>query len=203
VTPVDRPVEPLAVPSSPHVSIWNVANGLTALRVVLVPLFGWLLLAGHGRTDWRYAAAGAFAIAVVTDRFDGEVARRWGLITDVGKIADPIADKALIGTALVALSLLGELTWWATGIVLVREALITALRFMVIRRAVLPAGRGGKAKTALQALAITLYLLPLPVWGHRVAMAIMVAAVLLTVASGVDYLIQVLRIMRRPLGPAR
>jgi CDP-diacylglycerol--glycerol-3-phosphate 3-phosphatidyltransferase len=195
---MDRAAEPLAVPSTPHVSIWNVANGLTALRFLLVPLFGWLLLAGNGRTDWRYAASGAFVVAVVTDRFDGEVARRWGLVTDVGKIADPIADKALIGTALVALSLLGELTWWATVIVLVREAAITALRFVVIRRAVLPAGRGGKAKTALQALAITLYLLPLPTWADRIAMVVMIAAVVLTVLSGLDYVGQVIRLLRRP-----
>lgn len=179
-----------------RVSAWNVANGLTALRFVLVPLFGWLLLAGDGRTTWRAAAAGAFLAAVITDRFDGELARRRGLVTDIGKIADPIADKALIGTALVALSLLGELTWWATGIVLAREAMITALRFMVIRRVVLPAGRGGKAKTALQALAITLYLTPLPGRVYLVAVFVMVAAVVLTVATGLDYMVKVIRLMR-------
>jgi CDP-diacylglycerol--glycerol-3-phosphate 3-phosphatidyltransferase len=184
------------------VSNWNVANGLTALRFVLVPLFGWLLLAGDGRGGWRLAAAGAFIAAIITDRLDGELARRHGLVTDVGKIADPIADKALIGTALVALSLLGELSWWVTVVVLVRELLITGLRFVVIRRAVLPAGRGGKAKTALQALAITLYLLPLPGWGPRVAMVVMAAAVALTVVTGLDYLVKLVRIMRGGPAPA-
>jgi CDP-diacylglycerol--glycerol-3-phosphate 3-phosphatidyltransferase len=186
----------LAVPGPSRVSNWNVANGLTAVRFVLVPLFGWLLLAGDGRTGWRFAAAGAFLAAIITDRFDGELARRRGLVTDVGKIADPIADKALIGTALVALSLLGELTWWATVVVLAREALITGLRFVVIRRAVLPAGRGGKVKTALQAVAITLYLVPLPGWARPVAVTVMVLAVVVTVVTGLDYVVKLVRIMR-------
>ena len=194
---MDHPVDPMAVPASPRVSVWNVANALTGLRIVLVPLFGWLLLAGDGRSPWRWAAAAAFVLAVATDRFDGEIARRWHLITDVGKIADPIADKALIGTALICLSVMDELTWWATLVVLVREATITALRFVVIRRVVLPAGRGGKAKTALQSLAITLYLLPLPRSWHPVAATVMVAAVVLTVVSGLDYVVSIVRVMRR------
>jgi CDP-diacylglycerol--glycerol-3-phosphate 3-phosphatidyltransferase len=187
-------VDPMAVPSNPGVSVWNIANGLTGLRFVLVPLFGWLLLAGDSRTSWRLAAAAAFVLAVVTDSFDGELARRRGLITDVGKIADPIADKALIGTALVALSLLGELTWWATVLVVVREVAITALRLVVIRHGVMPAGRGGKAKTALQAVAITLYLLPLPSWEHRIAMATMLVAVGLTLLTGLDYVLKAIRL---------
>lgn len=199
VDPADR--RHLAVPTPRRVSNWNVANGLTAVRFVLVPLFGWLLLAGDGRTGWRFAAAAAFALAIATDRLDGELARRHGLVTDVGKIADPIADKALIGTALVALSLLGELTWWATGVVLAREALITGLRFVVIRRAVLPAGRGGKVKTALQALAIALYLLPLPGAVRPVVMGVMGVAVVVTVVTGLDYLVKLVRIMRGGTAP--
>ena len=133
------------------VSNWNVANALTALRLALVPVFGWLLLGEPGgSTGGRLVAAAVFVVAGLTDRFDGELARRRGLVTDLGKIADPIADKALIGTALVGLSLLGELPWWVTVVVLVREIGITLLRFAVIRRAVMPAGRGGKVKTALQ-----------------------------------------------------
>jgi CDP-diacylglycerol--glycerol-3-phosphate 3-phosphatidyltransferase len=197
MTGVDQPVDPMAVPASPRVSVWNVANALTALRIALVPLFGWLLLAGDGRPGWRWAAAGAFMLAVATDRFDGEIARRWQLVTDVGKIADPIADKALIGTALVSLSLMAELSWWITVPILVREAAITALRFVVIRRVVLPAGRGGKAKTALQALAITLLLLPLAGRWHTAAVAVMVGAVVLTVATGIDYLVTIVRVLRR------
>ena len=194
---LERPLDPMVVPSAPRVSAWNVANALTGVRFVLVPLFGWLLVSGDGRAAWRWAAAGAFAVAVATDRFDGEVARRRGLVTDLGKIADPIADKALIGTALASLSVLGELPWWVTVVVLVREAAVTALRFVVIRRFVLPAGRGGKAKTALQALAIVLYLVPLPGRWHLVAVATMAAAVVLTVVTGVDYVVSIVRLMRR------
>lgn len=181
-------------------SNWNVANGLTAVRFVLVPLFGWLLLAGDERPGWRLSAAGAFVLAIITDRFDGQLARRHGLVTDVGKIADPIADKALIGTALVGLSLLGELTWWVTAVVLAREALVTGLRFVVIRRAVLPAGRGGKVKTALQSFAIALYLLPLPSQARAVAVAVMAAAVAVTVGTGLDYVVKVMRIIRGGAG---
>src|SRR4051812_38482091 len=149
-------------------------------------------------------APSAFAIAALTDRVDGELARRRGLVTDVGKIADPIADKALIGTALVGLSLLGELAWWVTVVVLVREIGITLLRLVVIRHGVMPAGRGGKAKTAFQALAIVLYLLPLPSGLEPVAQVVMGIAVVLTVLTGIDYLVKAWRLTRNsPRAQAR
>jgi CDP-diacylglycerol--glycerol-3-phosphate 3-phosphatidyltransferase len=189
-------VDPVTLPAADGVSIWNIANGLTLLRIVLVPVFGWLLLYSDGRaTSWRLAAAACFVVAVVTDRFDGELARRRGLITDVGKIADPIADKALMGTALVGLSLLAELPWWVTVVVLTREVGITLMRFFVIRHGVMPAGRGGKAKTALQALAVTLYVLPLPAWMHPVDVVLMAAAVALTVVTGADYVAKAVRLV--------
>jgi CDP-diacylglycerol--glycerol-3-phosphate 3-phosphatidyltransferase len=173
----------------PQVGTWNLANALTAVRLVLVPVFGWLLLhSGGDRPAWRFAAAAVFALAVVTDRLDGEIARARGLTTDVGAIADPIADKALIGTALVGLSLLGELPWWVTVVVLVREVGITAMRLVVIRHGVLPAGRGGKAKTVVQALAVVLLVAPLTGPAHAVAQAVMVVAVVLTVVTGLAYL---------------
>jgi CDP-diacylglycerol---glycerol-3-phosphate 3-phosphatidyltransferase len=182
----------VATPSS-----WNLANALTALRVALVPVFGVLLLHEQGRsTSWRVAAFAAFAIASLTDRFDGEYARRYGLVTDLGKIADPIADKALTGTALVGLSVLGELPWWVTVLVLVREWGVTALRFAVIRHGVLPASRGGKVKTSLQVLAIGLYVLPLHGPGHAVAVAVMAAAVVVTLVTGVDYCARAARLRR-------
>jgi CDP-diacylglycerol--glycerol-3-phosphate 3-phosphatidyltransferase len=168
---------------------WNLANALTGLRLVLVPVFGWLLLHDAGqRAGWRYAAAAVFATAVITDRLDGEIARNRGLVTDVGAIADPIADKALIGTALVGLSALGELPWWVTVVVLVREIGITAMRLAVLRHGVLPAGRGGKAKTVVQALAVVLLVAPLSGAWHDVAISVMALAVLLTVVTGVAYL---------------
>ena len=117
----------------------------------------------------RVAAFVTFAVAVATDRIDGDLARRRGLITDFGKIADPIADKALIGAALVSLSALGELPWWVTVVVLAREIGVTVLRFVVIRHGVMPASRGGKAKTVLQSVAIGLYVLPLSGAGDAVA----------------------------------
>jgi CDP-diacylglycerol---glycerol-3-phosphate 3-phosphatidyltransferase len=189
--------DPVATPPAAQASAWNVANGLTALRLLLVPVFGWLLLADAGHDGGlRVLAAAAFAVAALTDRVDGELARRWGLVTDVGKIADPIADKALMGTALVGLSVLGDLAWWVTVVVLVREIGITVLRFVVIRHGVMPAGRGGKAKTALQALAVTLYLFPLPAGWHAVAMVAMGAAVAVTVLTGLDYLLKAWRLTR-------
>ena len=190
--------DPVAAPGrSARVSTWNAANALTGLRLLLVPLFGWLLLARDGtQPTLRAFAAGAFAVAVLTDRVDGELARRRGLVTDVGKIADPIADKALMGMAFVGLSVLGELTWWVTVVVLVREIGITVLRLVVIRHGVMPAGRGGKAKTVLQAVAVTLYLLPLPSSWRPLELAVMAAAVVVTVGTGVDYLLKAWRLVR-------
>ena len=180
-------------------SVLNVANGLTVLRLVLVPVFVVLLVQpGDG---WRIAAFVAFAVASLTDLLDGELARRRGLITDFGKIADPIADKALTGSALVTLSLLGELPWWATTVILVRELAVTGLRFWVIRRGVIAASRGGKAKTILQLVAISLYILPGPPdWLRAVVMA---AAVVLTLVTGIDYAIRAIRLRRAVPVPAR
>ena len=189
--------DPVAVPATPGVSVWNIANALTFVRLLLVPVFAVLLLHDGGNQDgWRIAATVVFAIASLTDRLDGELARRRGLITDLGKIVDPIADKALIGTALVGLSWLGELSWWVTVIVLVRELGVTALRFVVIRHGVMPASRGGKVKTFLQAVAIGLYLLPLEGPGQDIAAVVMAAAVVVTVVTGADYVARAIRLRR-------
>ena len=142
----------------PPPGLVNVANALTLLRLALVPVFVLFLVAGG--PGWRIAAFVVFAVASITDILDGELARRRGLITDFGKIADPIADKALTGSALVTLSVLGELSWWVTAIILFRELAVTGLRFWVIRRGVIAASRGGKVKTLLQVIAISLYVLP-------------------------------------------
>ncbi len=145
---------------------------------------------------WRWAAVAAFAVAIYTDKLDGDIARSRGLVTDFGKIADPIADKLLIGSALVMLSVLSELPWWITIVILVREWGITALRFFVIRYGVIPASRGGKLKTVVQTVAIFLYLLPLASlapWLVWVAFAVMMVAVLITVWTGVEYVIEALQ----------
>ena len=179
-----------AVPR-PQVSAWNVANLLTALRLVLVPVIVWLLLR---EGDWRVLAFLLFLFASVTDLVDGELARRRGLVTDFGKIADPIADKALTGSALISLSVLGLLPWWATIVILVREIGVTVLRLWVIRRGVIAASRGGKVKTVLQVVAISMYILPLDgIWLPARAV-IMYAAVAITVVTGADYIVRAFRL---------
>jgi CDP-diacylglycerol--glycerol-3-phosphate 3-phosphatidyltransferase/cardiolipin synthase len=182
--------------------IWNLPNILTMLRIVLVPFFVWFLIldapgwqAQNG--VWRWAAAVVFAVAIYTDKLDGDIARSRGLVTDFGKIADPIADKLLIGSALVMLSLLQELPWWVTILILVREWGITALRFFVIRYGVIPASRGGKLKTVVQTLAIFLYILPLTAiapWLGIVAFAVMMVALAITLWTGGEYVIEALKL---------
>ena len=179
----------------PPPGLVNLANVLTVTRLVLVPVVVACLLAGG--TAWRVAAFVAFGTASVTDLLDGRVARSRGLITDFGKIADPIADKALTGAALVTLSYLGWLPWWVTIVILAREVAVTGLRFWVIRYGVIAASRGGKLKTLLQVLAISLYMLPgVPQWLRAVVMA---AAVVVTLVTGADYAIRAARLRRRPV----
>jgi CDP-diacylglycerol---glycerol-3-phosphate 3-phosphatidyltransferase len=189
--------EERAATDRPVASSWNIANALTVLRLALVPVFLVLLFHDDGHDAvWRVLAWVAFAVASVTDRIDGELARRRGLVTDFGVIADPIADKALIGAALIGLSLLDELPWWITVVILVREVGVTLLRFFVIRHGVMPASRGGKAKTLLQAVAIGLLVLPLGGILEDLAMLIMYAAVVVTVVTGADYVQRALRLRR-------
>ena len=179
-----------AVP--PPVGLVNVANILTVGRILLVPVFVVCLV--HGGTAWRLGALAAFGGASLTDFLDGQLARKRGLVTDFGKIADPIADKALTGAALITLSVLGELPGWVTGLILFREVGITVLRFVVIRRGVIAASQGGKLKTLLQIAAICLYLLP-PSWGLPALLkeTVMGAALIVTLVTGVDYVIRATR----------
>ena len=195
LAPSERhPAGPMA---EPETSSWNVPNALTALRIVLVPVFAWMLLAHPDETGWRVATAAVFLGAILTDSLDGHLARKHNLITRFGKLADPIADKALTGMAFLGLSLVGELWWWVTVLMLVREWGITVMRFVVLRYGVMAAGRGGKLKTVLQAVAIMLYLLPLPGWAHGVAVAVMLVALAVTVVTGLDYVRDAVRLRRR------
>jgi CDP-diacylglycerol--glycerol-3-phosphate 3-phosphatidyltransferase len=189
VQPTPALPEPTAIP------LVNVANLLTVSRLVLVPVFLLTLFAGGGHdTGWRLIATLVFAIASITDNLDGRLARKLGLITDFGKIADPIADKALIGSALVGLSVLGELPWWVTVVIAVREIGVTVLRFWVIRYGVIPASRGGKWKTLAQIVAIGLFLLPLPAPTDVGSWLIMGVALVLTVVTGLDYVVRAIRL---------
>jgi CDP-diacylglycerol--glycerol-3-phosphate 3-phosphatidyltransferase len=180
------------------VPLLNVANVLTVSRLALVPVFLLTLFADGGhQTGWRLIATAVFAVASITDHLDGNIARSRGLVTDFGKIADPIADKALTGAALVGLSLLGELPWWITVVIAVREVGVTLLRFWVIRHGVIPASRGGKAKTLVQIVGIGLYLLPFPDWFDVVRWIVIGVAVVLTVVTGVDYVVRAVRLRAR------
>ena len=190
--PLDHVADPVQSPSA-----LNLPNALTLLRLLLVPVFAWLLLReGGDDTSSRIWAAVVFVFAAGTDFVDGELARRMNLVTSFGKIVDPIADKALTGTALVGLSWLGDLPWWVTIVILVREIGVTILRFAVIRHGVIAASRGGKAKTIAQMLAILLYLLPLSGWLVTVRTGVMLVAVVLTVVTGVDYVLRAMRLRR-------
>ncbi|MFF4270012.1 CDP-diacylglycerol--glycerol-3-phosphate 3-phosphatidyltransferase [Streptomyces sp. NPDC001536] len=179
-------------------SLWNIANLLTMLRLLLVPGFVALMLADGGYDPaWRAFAWAAFAVAMITDLFDGHLARTYNLVTDFGKIADPIADKAIMGAALICLSALGDLPWWVTGVILGRELGITLLRFVVIRYGVIPASRGGKLKTLIQGIAVGMYILALTGWLATARFWVMAVAVALTVATGLDYVRQAIVLRRQ------
>ncbi|HIX80227.1 MAG TPA: CDP-diacylglycerol--glycerol-3-phosphate 3-phosphatidyltransferase [Candidatus Corynebacterium faecipullorum] len=170
---------------NPEVSNWNLPNILTSLRILFIPLFAWLVLAGH--EWWAFLC---FALLMLTDKLDGDIARARGLITNFGKIADPIADKALMAAAFVCLNITGALSVWITVLILFREFGITIWRFFLLRHGkVVPASQGGKLKTALQTVAVALYLCPLPGWMDIPSLLVMLVAVVVTVVTGIQYLI--------------
>ena len=183
--------DPAATPPQ-SVKLLNLPNALTVLRLAVVPLFAVLLLLDGPDDAGRYWATVVFIAAIITDRYDGLIARRRGQVTEFGKLADPIADKALTGTALIGLSILELLPWWVTVVILVREVGVTLLRFWVIRHGVIAASRGGKVKTVFQALAIGLYVLPLTGVLASARWWVMAVALLLTVITGLDYVYRAL-----------
>jgi CDP-diacylglycerol--glycerol-3-phosphate 3-phosphatidyltransferase len=193
------PADPAATPPQ-TAKLVNLPNALTVLRLAVVPVFAVLLMQdpdlGAGSDTGRYWAALVFLLAILTDRYDGMIARRTGQVTEFGKLADPIADKALTGTALVALSLLGLLPWWVTAVILAREVAVTVLRFWVIRHGVIASSRGGKLKTVAQAVAITAYILPLSGLLASARWWAMGVALVLTVATGLDYVYRALTLRR-------
>ncbi len=195
----DQPAGPEQA-AAPPPGLVNVANVLTVVRILLVPVFVVCLV--QGGTGWRLAALAAFGAASLTDLLDGRLARNRNLVTDFGKIADPIADKALTGAALITLSVMGELSGWVTALILLRELGITALRFAVIKRGVIAASQGGKLKTMLQILAICLYVLP-PALGLPAVVkeVVMGAALAVTLVTGGDYVVRAVRLYRVPRHP--
>lgn len=193
--------QPQTGPVVGRANIANLANTLTLLRLVLVPVFLLALFAGDGReAGFRVVAFLIFAVACITDRLDGLLARNYGMATEFGAFVDPIADKTLVGSALIGLSMLGELPWWVTVVILAREFGVTVLRLAVIRRGVIPASWGGKLKTVVQVLAIGLFVLPLGGPFRVAADVVMGAAIVLTVITGIDYVVSTVREVRRTHG---
>ncbi len=181
-----------------QVSNGNIANIITVVRILLAPLFVWLVLLDGGEHGlWRFIAAALFIAAIATDGLDGALARKRNLVTNSGIILDPIADKILIGGALIALALVAELPWWVVVVILAREIGITLFRLMVLSDRVIPASGGGKLKTVLQAVTLSSWLVPtwllLGSWVFTLNWVLMGAVIVVTVATGLDYLVKGLR----------
>lgn len=172
----------------------NVANLLTIMRLVLVPVFVVFLFIGPHEDAWRIAAFVAYAVAAITDQVDGAVARNYGLVTDFGAFVDPVADKALTGAALVSLSILDEIPWAVTAVIIVRELGVTLLRLWVIRHGVIAASRGGKLKTLLLNISLGLAVLPLTGVAADVSKAVLGVALVVAVATGADYVARALKL---------
>lgn len=184
--------------STRSVSNWTAPNIIAGARILATPFFLWMLIADDGQNGpWRWAAAGFFVVAIATDALDGWIARRYDLVTDLGKLLDPIADKFLTGAALIGLSILNELPWWITIVVLIREVGITVHRLFEARTVVVAAAWMGKLKTIAQSVAIALALFPFSAlfgdWVIWVNIVTMTVAVLLTILSGIDYVVTFFR----------
>ena len=201
---MNAPTAPDGAVPSEQAPLLNIANVLTVLRLLLVPVFIWLALLPGDRA--RLAAVVVFVVAAFTDRLDGQLARSWGLVTSFGKIADPIADKALTLSAFVLLSVNQRLWWWVTILIVVRELGITVMRFFMLRRAVMAASRGGKIKTALQMVGLVGLLTPwsmlmLPAgpaaFLTKAAYVIVAAALIVTVVTGLDYVREAMLLSRQ------
>ena len=172
-------------------SNWNLPNFLTSLRIIVIPLFAWLTLKGETENNaFAWWALVVFILLMITDKLDGDIARARGLVTDFGKIADPIADKALMTTAFVCFNIIGILPWWVTALIVLREFGITIWRFFQLRAGnVVPASKGGKLKTALQTVAVALYLCPFPSWMDIPSQIVMYAALIVRVGTILQYLV--------------
>jgi CDP-diacylglycerol---glycerol-3-phosphate 3-phosphatidyltransferase len=188
--------ESVASHPAPGTSAVNLPNALTIGRILVVPVFAAVLVSGGTAAAPRLLAVALFASACLTDLADGWLARRWNQVTAFGVMVDPVADKALVGTALVVLSFLGELPWWATLVILCREAVVTALRMLVLRHGLLPATRGGKLKCLTQNLLVVLYVLPLPPAGQALRVPVLVLAIACTVVTAGDYTVRAVRLSR-------
>lgn len=194
--------QPTTAEGSPIAPVWNLPNVLTMLRIAMVPVFVVLLWQDTTATD--LGALVVFLLAAATDKLDGTIARRRGIVTNFGKIADPFADKLLTGAAMVVLAVLGVMPWWAVIVIQVREIGITVLRFVMARRSVIAASNGGKLKTVLQVVFLAMMMLPAVAlfgspfgdWWETAAYVIMLLATAVTIVTGVDYCWRAWRIAR-------
>ncbi|MCC2593137.1 CDP-diacylglycerol--glycerol-3-phosphate 3-phosphatidyltransferase [Tessaracoccus sp. OS52] len=189
-------------PQTAKPSNWNVPNALTVIRILLVPVFLVVLFVAPDDQGWRLAATAVFTVAILTDLADGRIARKYNIVTDFGKLWDPVADKALTGAAFISLGILDELYWWIIVVILLREWGITWLRAAIAKYGIMPANRGGKAKTVTQSVALILFLLwlpALPTVVQWIAWGLMIAALVLTVVTGLDYIRQAMKIRREAI----
>lgn len=192
----------MTTPDADEVPLWNIANILTVARCAMVPLLVVLAALYAQSTSGRLVVTGVFLLAMLTDLLDGHLARSRNLITDFGKIMDPIADKAITGAALIMLSVWEYVPWWMTILILVREFGITLMRFTILKHGALPANLAGKAKTMVQTIAITFCLLPIELWwepARWIGLALVLLAVVLTVWSGLVNLKDGMRLRREAL----
>jgi CDP-diacylglycerol--glycerol-3-phosphate 3-phosphatidyltransferase len=161
-------------------------------RIALAPLFIWVLfIYPNPAAHERWIVVFLFVLASATDGVDGALARKRNQVTDLGKLLDPIADKVLIGGALLALSALGQIDWWVTAVILIREIGITIYRFVVIKDRVIAASGGGKLKTIMQSIAVGFYLSPLAGYWAPIGilqLGLLYFALVLTLVSGIQYL---------------
>ncbi len=194
---------PASHPDTAPVPLWNIANILTIARCVMVPVFIVVAALYEHSVPGRFVVAAIFVVAMFTDYLDGHLARSRNLITDFGKIVDPIADKGITGAAFIMLSVWDYVPWWMTILILLREFGITLMRFTILKYGALPANLAGKTKTMMQSIAITYCLLPLELWWAPAAwigLALVTIAFVLTIWSGLVNLRDGLRLRREALG---
>jgi CDP-diacylglycerol--glycerol-3-phosphate 3-phosphatidyltransferase len=175
---------------------------VSVARVLLVPVM--VLLLVDGGRGAAYIAAAVFAVGALTDGVDGYLARRYESVTRTGQWLDPLADKLLVSAAAITLAILDRFPMWAAVAIVVRELGLVALRIYAgLRGRPMPASRAAKLKTVVQLAAITLYILPLGTGADGIRLGVLIAAVVLTVATGLDYLVGAVRAERRPAGGRR
>ncbi|CAN1645070.1 PgsA Phosphatidylglycerophosphate synthase [Candidatus Nanopelagicaceae bacterium] len=164
-------------------------NTLTLTRILLIPTGVYTLFYDGGdNSTFQLISYAIFFTLGMTDIVDGRWARHSNRITPLGTFLDPVADKALIGAAMISLSILDRFPWWITILILTREIGITLFRLLVIKNGVIPASKGGKIKTLTQNFGVGFFILPLPAWLDWFKYGFISVAIILTITSAYDYL---------------